>query len=103
MFAAVGNTRQYGGGIRIAPDAKLDDGQLDVCIVHRTSRWQLLMTMPRAYSGAHVKSEFVEIRRARTFFFESEETLKVYGDGEYMTTTPVKFGVESRRLRVVVG
>jgi YegS/Rv2252/BmrU family lipid kinase len=103
MFAAVGNSRQYGGGIRIAPDAQLDDGLLDACIVHRTSRWQLLMTMPRAYKGAHVKSEFVELRRAATFTFASEETLKVYGDGEYMTTTPVRFGIESRRLRVVVG
>ena len=103
MFAAVGNSRQYGGGIRIAPDAQLDDGQLDACIVHRTSRWQLLMTMPRAYSGAHVKSDFVEVRRAPTFSFDAEETLKVYGDGEYMTTTPVRFAVEERRLRVVVG
>ncbi|HEV2719639.1 MAG TPA: diacylglycerol kinase family protein [Thermoanaerobaculia bacterium] len=103
MFAAVGNSRQYGGGIRIAPDAKLDDGLLDACIVHRTSRWQLLMTMPRAYKGAHVQSDFVEIRRARTFFFKSEDTLKVYGDGELMTTTPVTFGLEEKRLRVVVG
>jgi len=103
MFAAVGNARQYGGGIRIAPDAQLDDGLLDACIVHRTSRFQLLMTMPRAYSGAHTKSEFVELRRAAAFLFESEEALKVYGDGEYMTTTPVRFGVEGRRLRVVTG
>jgi YegS/Rv2252/BmrU family lipid kinase len=103
MFAAVGNARQYGGGIRIAPDARLDDGLLDACIVHRTSRFQLLMTMPRAYSGAHTKSEFVELRRAAAFLFESEEALKVYGDGEYMTTTPVRFGVEGRRLRVVTG
>jgi YegS/Rv2252/BmrU family lipid kinase len=103
MFAAVGNSRQYGGGIRIAPNAQLDDGLLDACIIHRTSRFQLLMTMPRAYSGAHTKSEFVELRRASSFLFESEETLKVYGDGEYMTTTPVRFGVESKRLRVVTG
>jgi len=103
MFAAVGNSRQYGGGIRIAPEAVVDDGLLDACIVRRTSRWQLLMTMPRAYSGAHVKSAFVEMRRAAAFSFDSEETLKVYGDGEYMTTTPVKFGVEAKRLRVVFG
>jgi YegS/Rv2252/BmrU family lipid kinase len=103
MFVAVGNSRQYGGGIRIAPDAKLDDAALDACIVHETSRWQLLMTMPRAYKGKHVQSPFVEVRRAAAFSFESEETLKVYGDGEYMTTTPVRFGVEGRRLRVVGG
>jgi len=103
MFVAVGNSHQYGGGIRIAPDAKLDDGQLDACIVRETSRFQLLMTMPRAYSGKHVKSDFIEIRRAPSFSFDAEETLKVYGDGEFMTTTPVRFGVEGRRLRVVVG
>jgi len=103
MFAAVGNSRQYGGGIRIAPDAVLDDGQLDACIVHKTSRWQLLLTMPRAYSGSHVRKPYVEVRRAREFTFDAERPLKVYGDGEYMTTTPVRFGVEERRLRVVVG
>jgi len=103
MFVAVGNSHQYGGGIRIAPDAKLDDGLLDACIVRETSRFQLLMTMPRAYSGKHVKSDFIEIRRAPAFSFDAAETLKVYGDGEFMTTTPVRFGVEGRRLRVVVG
>ncbi|HYU25057.1 MAG TPA: diacylglycerol kinase family protein [Thermoanaerobaculia bacterium] len=103
MFAAVGNSRQYGGGIRITPDAKIDDGLLDACIVGRTSRWQLLLTMPRAYTGAHVKKSFVEVRRAREFAFDAERPLKVYGDGEYMTTTPVKFGLEATRLRVVTG
>lgn len=103
MFAAVGNARQYGGGIRIVPDAKVDDGALDVCIVHRTSRWQLLLTMPRAYSGAHVKKDFVEVRRVREIAFDAGQTLKVYGDGEYMTTTPVRFGLEKKRLRVVAG
>jgi YegS/Rv2252/BmrU family lipid kinase len=103
MFAAVGNSRQYGGGIRIAPDAQLDDGQLDACIVHRTSRWQLLLTMPRAYTGTHVKKSFVEVRRVREIAFDAERPLKVYGDGEYMTTTPVKFAMEPVRLRVVAG
>ncbi|HYO78379.1 MAG TPA: diacylglycerol kinase family protein, partial [Thermoanaerobaculia bacterium] len=41
MFAAIGNTRQYGGGIRITPSAIVDDGLLDLCIVHRTSRREL--------------------------------------------------------------
>jgi len=59
MFACVGNSRQYGGGIRITPDARIDDGMLDLCVVHRTSRGQLLKTLPRAYTGSHVKSPFV--------------------------------------------
>ncbi len=100
MFAVVGNTRQYGGGIRIVPAASVDDGVLDYCIVHRTSRFQLLITLPLAYTGAHVRKPFVETGRAREFFFDSEKPLDVYADGEFVTRTPVKFGLEKEKLRV---
>lgn len=102
MFAAIGNTRQYGGGIRITPDALPDDGLLDLCIVHRTTRVQLLKTLPKAYTGAHVKSAFVETGRGRTFHFESEQAMAVYADGEPLTRTPVTFGVCPQKLRFVV-
>lgn len=102
MFACVGNSRQYGGGIRITPDARLDDGQLDLCIVHRTTRAQLLKTLPLAYTGAHVKSPFVEMGRGRDFHFESDRPLEVYADGEPLTQTPVTFGMTGERLRIVV-
>ena len=101
MFAAVGNTRQYGGGIRITPDAIIDDGLLDLCIVHQTTRVQLLKTLPKAYTGAHVKSPFVEMVRGREFSFESETPMAVYADGEPLTRTPVSFGLLGR-LRFVV-
>jgi diacylglycerol kinase (ATP) len=102
MFAAIGNTRQYGGGIRITPDALPDDGLLDLCIVHSTTRMQLLKTLPKAYTGAHCKSPFVETLRGRSFSFDSETSLAVYADGEPLTRTPVSFGIEAQRLRVIV-
>lgn len=101
MFAVVGNSRQYGGGIRIVPGAEIDDGVLDFCIVHRTSRFQLLKTLPLAYSGAHVRSPFVETGRGRVFHFESDSPLEVYADGERVTQTPVTFRLDGR-LRVAV-
>jgi diacylglycerol kinase (ATP) len=101
MFACVGNSRQYGGGIRITPAAKIDDGQLDLCIVHRTSRMQLLKTLPKAYTGAHVKSPFVETGRGTEFNFDSERPMDVYADGERITATPVQFGLASERLKIV--
>ena len=101
MFATVGNSRQYGGGIRIVPDALIDDGQLDLCIVHRTSRLQLLKTLPQAYTGAHVKSPFVEIGRGTSFTFASERPLDVYADGERITATPVRFALADERLHIV--
>jgi diacylglycerol kinase (ATP) len=102
MFAAVGNTRQYGGGIRITPAAIVDDGLLDICIVHRTTRGQLLKTLPKAYTGAHVKSPFVECGRGREFRFESGRPMAVYADGEPLTHTPVTFSLASERLKVMV-
>jgi diacylglycerol kinase (ATP) len=101
MFATVGNSRQYGGGIRITPDAKIDDRELDLCIVHRTSRMQLLKTLPQAYTGAHVKSPFVETGRSTGFSFSSERPMDVYADGELITMTPVRFALASERLRIV--
>jgi YegS/Rv2252/BmrU family lipid kinase len=102
MFAAVGNTRQYGGGIRITPDAIFDDGLLDLCIVHQTTRVQLLKTLPKAYVGAHVKSSFVEMGRGREFHFEAEQPMAVYADGEPLTRTPVSFGIAEEKLKICV-
>lgn len=102
MFAAVGNTRQYGGGIRITPDAVFDDGLLDICIVHETTRVELLKTLPKAYTGAHCKSAFVEMGRGREFHFESDTAMAVYADGEPLTKTPVSFGLAPQKLRFVV-
>lgn len=102
MFAAIGNTRQYGGGIRITPDASVDDGLLDLCIVHQTTRVELLKTLPKAYTGAHVKSAFVEMRRGKEFHFSSDQAMAVYADGEPLTRTPVSFGLAGQRLKVMV-
>jgi diacylglycerol kinase (ATP) len=101
MFAAVGNSRQYGGGIRITPDAKIDDGALDLCVVHRTTRGQLLKTLPKAYTGAHVKSPFVATERGSEFVIEGEREMVVYADGERVTTTPVRFALADKKLRIV--
>lgn len=101
MFAVVGNSRQYGGGIRIVPAAEIDDGVLDFCVVHKTSRFQLLKTLPLAYRGGHVTRPFVETGRGDTFLFESERPLEVYADGERVTQTPVTITLGGR-LKVAV-
>ena len=63
---------------------------------------QLLKTLPKAYTGAHVKSPFVEMGRGREFHFESEAAMAVYADGEPLTRTPVSSGSLPQRLKFVV-
>lgn len=103
MLAAVGNTDRYGGGVRITPGADFRDRLLDACIVRECSALELLMTLPGAYRGAHVKSRFVELIRGRELRFESEVPMEIFADGELVTTTPVTFRIEPRRLEVVRG
>lgn len=69
MFCAVTNTRSYGGGFQVCPEARLDDGQLDICIVRRTAKPRLLTRFPRILRGTHcdlpevimAKSPWVEL------------------------------------------
>jgi diacylglycerol kinase (ATP) len=100
-FAAAGNTSRYGGGMRIAPEAALDDGFLDLCLVRAISRGTLLRMFPTVFSGRHlshpsvtyVKTSFVEI--------ETTEKAEVFADGEFLQETPVRLDVLPRELEVV--
>jgi diacylglycerol kinase (ATP) len=99
-FAAAGNTSRYGGGMRIAPAASLDDGLLDLCLVRAISKATLLRMFPTVFSGRHlshpsvtyVKTSFVEI--------ETEEPAELFADGEYLQSTPVRIDVLPRELEV---
>jgi diacylglycerol kinase (ATP) len=101
MFAVVGNSSQYGGGIRITPAADVNDQKLDLCVVGRTSRFQLLKTLPAAYGGRHVGSSFVTTEQGTEFSFHSAGPLEVYADGERLTATPVTFALAPQQLTVM--
>lgn len=66
LMIAVANGRYFGGGMMIAPDAVLDDGQLDVIIVSAMSRLTLLRKIPKIYSGRHLEEPEVKALRCHT-------------------------------------
>lgn len=102
MFVVVANSFRYGGGIRIAPRAAIDDQLLDLYSVSAATRLDLLVTLPLAYFGKHTWRRFVRSERGTHFHIDSDEKLDVFADGEFLTTTPVSIRLESHRLRVVV-
>jgi diacylglycerol kinase (ATP) len=102
MVVAFANTPTYGGGILIAPQAQLDDGKLDVCVVGSMARTRLLRLFPSVYSGRHLKIPEVKYFQADGLRIETEEPLDVYADGEYVCSTPVEVTVERAALKVIV-
>jgi diacylglycerol kinase (ATP) len=101
ILAAIANTTTYGGGMKIAPRAKMDDGLLDVCIVGSVDPFKLFCMFPTVYSGRHLKIREVEYFQIERVRVETEHPLDVYADGEYVCQTPVEMSVERAALKVV--
>ena len=102
LQASVANAPAYGGGMRIAPRAKLDDGKLDVCVVRAMPRAKLLSVFPTVYAGRHLNFKEVEYSQTDSVRISAESPLDVYADGEYVCKTPVSFGVAPGALKVIV-
>jgi diacylglycerol kinase (ATP) len=101
LFAVVGNNSSYGGGIRLAPRAKLDDGLLDVCIVPFISRLELLRWVPRAYRGEHLNHPRIKYLQARKITLRAASRMELFGDGEFLQELPATIEVAPRALRVL--
>lgn len=82
MLAALANAPYYGGGMRIAPRAEIDDGRLDLVFVRSVSRLRLLFVFPRVYRGAHTTDPAVFTRRTTRAKIRLDRALTFFGDGE---------------------
>ena len=99
MLCAVANGPAFGGGMLIAPNAKVDDGYLDLFIVHAMSRLELLKVFPKVYTGGHVTHPAVEFVRAKSVKLSSGN-MPVYSDGEARGHSPLTATVEPGALSV---
>src|SRR5215469_10282666 len=102
VAAVFANTPVYGGGMRIAPKARMDDGLLDVCLIRNISKLKLLSVFPTVYFGRHLGIREVDYFSATRAYVETDGPLDVYADGEHVGRTPVEIGVAPSALRVIV-
>jgi len=100
-LVAVGNSPRYGGGMRITPDAQLDDGRFDVLIADAMPRRELARLKPLVRAGAHVRSPRVVVRRAEVVTLDAPDLL-AYADGEQIGPLPVTTRCVPGALRVLV-
>ena len=99
---AVGNSKAYGGGMFVLPQAELDDGQLDVMLSREASKLTFLRELPKVFKGAHVDSPSVEFLRGERVEVASDRPFVIYADGDPIGATPATIRVERRCLRVIV-
>jgi YegS/Rv2252/BmrU family lipid kinase len=98
----VANARYFGGGMMICPEAAPHDGLLDVLLIGDVTKADLVRTMPRIYRGTHLPHPKAELLRGAVITVDSETPLPVQLDGEQPGTTPVRFDVVPRGLRLRV-
>ena len=101
MLVAVGNTRSFGGGMRIAEGADPTDGLLDIIVIHPVSKPKLARVFPRVYRGTHTTMPEFERIRAREVTWESPGIV-AYGDGERLGPLPLTARVLPGALRLIV-
>ena len=98
----VANGKTFGGGMIICPDAEPDDGAFDVLTIGDLTKRDLLTTLPKTFWGKHLPHPKAELLRGASVTIDSDEPLPVELDGEQPGTTPVRFEIVPRALRLRV-
>lgn len=100
MLCAIANGPSYGGGMLVAPEATVDDGLLDLFIVHKISKPELIRVFPKVFTGEHVTHPAVEIVRATEVTLISSG-VPVYADGEPAGMLPMSVSIAPKSLKVL--
>jgi diacylglycerol kinase (ATP) len=98
----VANGNWHGGGMKLAPDARQDDGVFDVVTIGDVSKLDFVTTAPKLYSGRYLSHPKVELLRSSSVAISADQPLPVEVDGEPIGTTPARFEVVPSALRLRV-
>ena len=98
----VANGRYLAGGMMMLPEAEPDDGLFDVLVIGDVTKRDLLVTLPKSYRGKHLPHPRLEVLRGRVVTVDADEPLPIELDGEQPGTTPARFEVIPRALRLRV-
>ncbi len=102
LLLAVGNGKYYGGGMKILPMAKIDDGYLHICLISNISKLLLLFLFPTIFRGNHIKyKKYVKTYTAKTVKIIGEGELPLNIDGDIICAKDINFSLEERKLRVL--
>ncbi len=99
---AAANSKAYGGGMWLAPDASLEDGLLDVVIVGAVPKLRFVRLLPSVFKGEHIRQPAVEVLRCRQVRISAERPFTMYADGDPIAELPVTVRALPGAVRVMV-
>lgn len=99
---ACANASTYGGGMVMAPAARLDDGLLDVVLSEASSRTHFVRTLPRTFKGTHVEDAHIHVLRGREVRVSADRPFTIYADGDPIGELPATIGVLPGAVRVLL-
>jgi YegS/Rv2252/BmrU family lipid kinase len=98
---AAANSKAYGGGMFLAPEAELDDGRLDVVCTAQVGKLRFLANLPKVFKGRHVDNDEVTVRRAARVEISADRPFEVYADGDHLADLPATIHLLPRALNVI--
>jgi len=99
---SVANSKAFGGGMFIAPDADLADGEFDIVTVGEVGKLRFLSNLPKVFKGTHVEEDEVRVFRASRLELSASQPFPVYADGEHLTDLPATLRILPEALSVIV-
>lgn len=98
-FVEFCNSRYTGGNMLIAPNAKIDDGYFDIIVAGKLSRWSLLCTLPKIFTGKHLENPAVQHYKTKKAVIKTTPAKTLLPDGEIFGTTPVTIQIHPKLVR----
>ena len=104
FLITVGNGTSLGGGIKLTPFAKIDDGLLDLNIIQDVNKLKIIQNLVKAYSGDHVNLPEVTTDTCKSIVIKSEDGLAVHADGEIISCNmkEIKINIIPKAIKFVV-
>lgn len=98
---AAANSKAYGGGMLLAPEASLEDGMLDVVIVGDVPKLTFLRLLPTVFKGTHTRQPSVQVLRAAEVKISADRPFTMFADGDPIAELPVAVSVIPSAVRVI--
>ncbi len=102
ILMTIGNGTTFGGGFKLTPDAVLDDGFLDVCLIGPLSAARRFLNVPSLSNGTHVKLKEIDVVQMKSLEIEENPLLEAHIDGEYLGKPPFSIRILPKAIKVRV-